>query len=76
MFLSYSLFRIFKRLYKRKCLIGAIVYCWQDSGACYVCGQTDCPTETRWGLVDMDGKPKPSYYAVRDAMGEIRRQQK
>lgn len=67
---------IFKRLYKRKCLIGAIVYCWQDSGACYVCGQTDCPTETRWGLVDMDGKPKPSYYAVRDAMGEIRRQQK
>ena len=67
---------ILKRLYKQKCLIGAIVYCWQDSGTCYVCGQSDCPTETRWGLVDMDGNPKPSYYAVRDALAEIKSKQR
>ncbi len=64
---------IMKRLYDQKCLIGAMIYCWKDSDMCYVCGQDDCPTETRWGLVDMQEKPKPSYYAVRDALAEIRK---
>ncbi len=48
-------------------LIGCFVYCWQDSGDCYVCGQVDCPVETKWGLVDYEGNPKPAYYAVKEA---------
>lgn len=48
-------------------LVGMCVYCWQDSGDCYVCGQVDCPVETKWGLVDYNGDPKPSYYAVQEA---------
>jgi len=53
-------------------LLGAFVYCWKDSEKCYVCGQNDCPTETRWGLVDMQHHEKPSYYAVRDALAGIK----
>jgi len=52
--------------------LGAFVYCWKDSDKCYVCGQDDCPTETRWGLVDMQENEKPSYYAVRDALAGIK----
>jgi hypothetical protein len=52
-------------------LLGAFVYCWKASDSCYVCGQSDCPTETRWGLLDMDHNEKPSYYAVRDAFAGI-----
>lgn len=51
-------------------VIGAFVYCWSDSGACYVCGQEMCPVETKWGLVDCDGNPKPSYYAVKEAFSD------
>lgn len=51
---------------------GLIVYCWSDSDRCYVCGQEDCPTETRWGLVTCDDKEKPSYYAVKEAFGNIK----
>ena len=51
-------------------VIGSIVYCWSDSGDCYVCGQADCPVETKWGLVDSEGNPKPAYYAVKDAFAD------
>lgn len=47
-------------------VIGAVIYCWEDSDECYVCGQAECPVETGWGLVDLNGKPKPAYYAVKD----------
>lgn len=50
--------------------IGAVIYCWGDSEACYVCGQEECPVETGWGLVDNDGNPKPAYYAVKEAFAE------
>jgi len=59
------------RLAKLPFLAGAIIYCWKDSEKCYACGQSDCPTETRWGLVDQQHKEKPSYYAVRDALASI-----
>jgi len=62
---------IFPSLAKLPFLLGAFVYCWKDSERCYVCGQDDCPTETRWGLVDMQENEKPSYYAVRDALANI-----
>ena len=51
-------------------VIGSMVYCWSDSGDCYVCGQKECPVETKWGLVDNEGNPKPSYYAVKEAFSD------
>lgn len=52
-------------------VIGSFVYCWGDSDSCYVCGQTDCPVETGWGLVDGKGEPKPAYYAVKEAYAYV-----
>lgn len=51
-------------------VIGSFIYCWQDSDDCYVCGQVECPVETKWGLIDYKGDPKPSYYAVQKAFGD------
>lgn len=51
-------------------VIGFFIYMWDDSGDCYVCGQEDCPIETKWGLVDCDGNPKPAYYAVKEAFSD------
>lgn len=65
-FFSYVIPKVRKLDY----VIGMFVYCWQDSGDCYVCGQVDCPVETKWGLVDYEGKPKPSYYAVKEAFAD------
>ncbi len=62
-FYSYIIPRIMEVDY----VIGAFVYCWGDSDSCYVCGQSDCPVETGWGLVDGQGNPKPSYYSVKEA---------
>jgi len=62
---------IFPRLAGLPFMLGAFIYCWKDSEKCYVCGQEDCPTETRWGLVDMKHREKPAYYAVRDALAKI-----
>ena len=45
---------------------------FDDTSKCYVCGQTDCPVETKWGIVDCDLNPKPAYYAVKEAFAEIR----
>ena len=63
---------IIPRLHEKKFMAGSIVYCWADSDSCYMCGQHDCPTETRWGLVDRFANPKPSFYAVKEAFGKIR----
>ncbi|MDR1465655.1 MAG: hypothetical protein LBJ11_10220 [Oscillospiraceae bacterium] len=62
---------ILPKLAKLPFLLGCFIYCWQDSGMCYVCGQADCPHETRWGLLTVDGKEKPAYYAVKDAFSKI-----
>ncbi len=61
---------LFDRLYNLDFLCGAIVYCYSDSDSCYICGQSDCPVETGWGLVDLNGNPKPAYYAVQEAFAE------
>lgn len=63
---------ILMHFYKKEYMIGAFVYCYADGRACHICGQHDCPTETRWGLVDRQGNPKPSYYAVKKVFGTIR----
>ncbi len=63
---------ILMHFYKKQYIVGAFVYCYADGKACHICGQSDCPTETRWGLVDLKGCPKPSYYAVKKAYGTIK----
>ena len=63
--------KIFKRIFKKKYVCGAIVYMFDDSSHCYVCGQSDCPIETRWGIVDRDKNPKPAYFSVKKAFAEI-----
>ena len=64
--------KVIRRFYKLPFVCGAIIYCYSDFQFCGYCGQTDCPTETMWGLVDVNKKPKPSYYAVRDAFDACR----
>jgi len=59
---------IYPRLAKLPFVVGAFIYCWKDAEKCGYCQQADCPTETRWGLVDLEGRAKPSYHAVRDAL--------
>ncbi len=67
---------VINRLYKLPFMCGLIIYCYSDFDRCGYCGQTDCPTETLWGLVDVNRKPKPSYYAVKEAYGKIRENEK
>lgn len=67
---------VIDRLYKLPFMCGTIIYCYSDFHYCGYCGQTDCPTETLWGLVDINRKPKPSYYAVKEAYGRIKDMQK
>jgi hypothetical protein len=49
-------------------VIGAIYYRWDDQDSCWQCERPDCPAETAWGLVDLAGKPKPSYYSLKAAL--------
>ncbi len=61
-----------ERLYSLDFICGCNIYCYKDPDRCYYCGQEDCPTETRWGLVDSSGNIKPSYKAVRNVFGRIK----
>ena len=61
------------RLYRLSFAAGLMVYCWSDAEVCGYCGQPDCPVETRWGLADCEGNPKPSFYAVKRQFGRIRK---
>lgn len=62
---------ILPRLYNKPFVAGMFIYCYGDGESCHVCGQSDCPTETKWGLVTREGKEKPSYYAVKKAFGAM-----
>jgi len=53
-------------------VIGEFIYSWKDASACYACGQTDCPQETGWGLLDGQGNPKPAFDAVKEAYGKLK----
>lgn len=63
---------VIARLHKLPFMCGTIIYCYTDFGYCGYCGQIDCPTETLWGLVDRNGNPKPSYYAVKEQFKKIK----
>ncbi|MDQ6878056.1 MAG: hypothetical protein M3082_10240 [Candidatus Dormibacteraeota bacterium] len=41
-----------------------ILFMFQDPPVCWSCGQPDCPLETSWGFVDLDGRRKPVFGAV------------
>ncbi len=58
--------RVMPKLQKLNCLAGMIIYCCRDMERCWACGHTWCPFETKWGLCELDGTPKPSYYAVKE----------
>ena len=53
------------KLKKLNCLAGMTVYCCQDGSVCWYCGQAGCPYETRWGLIDESGQPKPAFETVK-----------
>lgn len=48
-------------------VIGATYYSWRDARTCWQCRQPDCPAETAWGLLDRDGRCKPSYGVLKEA---------
>ena len=64
---------VLERLGDLDYLIGAILYMWNDSDYCYVCGQADCPVETGWGIVDGRGKIKPAYNAVKAGFAKLKK---
>ena len=57
---------ILPRLMRTEYLLGAFLYNYRDSANCYVCGQGECPIETRWGLTTIEGEEKPAYKAVQE----------
>lgn len=63
--------------YIRECLrifaenpyvIGNFFFRWNDTERCWRCGQSGCPSECAWGIVDAHGKPKAGYYAMRQGI--------
>ncbi len=56
---------------QRDALLGAFFYRWEDQERCWQCGQEDCPAETAWGLVDIDGRPKPSLRAFANGVRRL-----
>jgi hypothetical protein len=49
-------------------VLGSFLFCWKDAKSCYHCGQVGCPAECAWGIVDVNGKAKPAYWAVKEAV--------
>jgi len=52
-------------------VIGNFFFRWSDTDACWQCGEADCPAECAWGCVDVQQKPKPAYYALKDGMQDF-----
>lgn len=63
--------KIIKDLIKINYVAGFFIYSYYDAFICYHCGSTTCPIETSWGLVDSEGNPQPSYYAVKEALRDL-----
>ena len=62
--------RVLPRLEKLPFLGGMFIYTHKDDHVCNICGQSECPMETQWGLCEVDGTPKAGYYAVRGLWGK------
>ncbi len=52
--------------------IGNLFFQWQDMARCWQCGDDDCPAETAWGCIRVDGTPKPGYEALKRFIRENR----
>lgn len=59
---------VITEMQKLNCVAGMIIYCCQDMSICWTCGQKWCPYETKWGIFNLDGTPKPAYYAVKEVL--------
>ena len=60
--------RVIPEMRKLNCVAGMIIYCCQDMAICWTCGQSWCPYETKWGIFNFDGTPKPAYYAIKETI--------
>jgi hypothetical protein len=49
-------------------VLGSFMFCWKDANTCYHCGQSECPAECFWGIVDKNTVPKKAYYAIKEAI--------
>ncbi len=58
----------------RRCLLGQFYFRWADQETCWQCGAPGCAAETAWGLVDLQGRPKPSYEALKEGVRRLRAQ--
>lgn len=56
---------------ERSALLGLFFYRWEDQERCWQCGEPDCPAETAWGLVDLEGRPKPSFHAFKEGVRRL-----
>lgn len=52
-------------------VLGNFFFKWSDDATCWQCGQPQCPAEVAWGLVGVDGKPKPAYRAYAKAVAKL-----
>ncbi len=57
---------------QRDALLGIFYFRWRDTETCWQCGEPDCPAETAWGVVDVEGRPKPSFDALKDGIARLR----
>lgn len=46
-------------------VLGHFFFRWDDTQTCWQCGEQQCPAECAWGLVDVEGRPKPAYDTFR-----------
>ena len=46
--------------------IGNFFFRWSDSETCWQCGEHNCPTETHWGITDLEQRPLPGYFALQE----------
>ncbi|MFO8006122.1 MAG: hypothetical protein R6V05_00135 [Candidatus Brocadiia bacterium] len=56
---------------QRDKMLGFFFFRWRDTETCWQCGEPDCPVETAWGAVDRQGRPKPSYYALKEGITRL-----
>lgn len=66
--------------YVKKCLkifaehpavIGNFFFRWSDTETCWQCGESDCPAECAWGIVDSKQIPKPAFYVLKETINEL-----
>jgi hypothetical protein len=57
---------------QRDRMLGQFFFRWSDQETCWQCGAADCPAETAWGVVDLEGRPKPGFHALKEGVRRLR----